>query len=151
MVSLHAFVLAAALAGSSDVVLLDFGADWCVPCRSMEPTIQRLHEAGYPVRRVNVDQSPDLARHFAVSPIPCFVMVKNGQEVDRVVGATSYDRLVQMFRQAGYGTVGIGNSGGTADAGIRGQSPDPQSVPSPSLTPLTSAPIDRHAHSPCYR
>ena len=68
MVSLHAFVLAAALAGSSDLVLLDFSADWCAPCRSMEPTIQRLQEAGYPVRRVNVDQSPDLARHFCRRP-----------------------------------------------------------------------------------
>ena len=145
MVSLHAFVLAAALAGSGDVVLLDFGADWCVPCRSMEPTIQRARGAGYPVRRVNVDQSPDLARHFAVSPIPCFVMVKNGQEVERVVGATSYDRLVQMFRQAGYGAVGIGNRGDGRCGHTRAIPRSPVCHHHRSLTPLHPCPIDRHA------
>lgn len=123
MVSLHAFVLAAAaLTGNSDLVLLDFSADWCAPCRSMEPTIQRLQEAGYPVRRVNVDQSPDLARHFSVGPIPCFVLVKDGREVQRVVGATSFDRLVQVFHQAGQGTTAV------EDPGARGQSPDPMPV-----------------------
>ena len=136
MVSLHAFVLAAAaaLAGNSDLVLLDFSADWCAPCRSMEPTIQRLQEAGYPVRRVNVDQSPDLARHFSVGPIPCFVLVKDGREVQRVVGATSFDRLVQLFHQAGQGQ----GTASLAESGVRGQSPD-----SVAVAPLPPADMPR--------
>jgi len=105
-------------------VLVNFYADWCVPCRGMEPTIRRLQEEGYPVRRVNVDQNPDLARQFSVNPIPCFVMVKDGLEVDRVVGSTSFERLVQLFRQAGYGPA-------SADQrGVRGQSPDPVTLSS---------------------
>ncbi len=142
MVSLHAFVLAAAaLTGTSELVLLDFGADWCAPCRSMEPTIQRLQEAGFPVRRVNVNQSPDLAQHFSVGPIPCFVLVKDGREIERVVGATSYDRLVQMFHQASQETAG------PASAAVRGQSPD-QPVRAPihpaelELPPANMAPAD---------
>ncbi len=134
MVSLHAFVLAAALAGGNDLVLLDFGADWCAPCRSMEPTLERLEEAGYPIRRVNVERSPELARQFAVGPIPCFVLVKDGREVQRVVGATSYDRLAQLFHQAGYASAVPG------DSRVRGQSPDrtlvpPTRAPEPHLVP----------------
>ncbi|MFO7905891.1 MAG: trypsin-like peptidase domain-containing protein [Planctomycetota bacterium] len=99
MVWCHTLVLAAALAGNHDLVLLDFGADWCEPCRTMEPTLERLEEAGYPVRRVNVDQNPDLARRFNIGSIPCFVLVKNGRELQRIVGATSYDRLVRMYEE----------------------------------------------------
>ena len=100
MVSLHACVLLAALAGSNDLVLLDFSADWCVPCREMEPVLQQLEAAGFPVRRVNVDQSPELARQFAIGPIPCFVLVQNGREVRRSVGMTSFEELAAMFHQA---------------------------------------------------
>ncbi|MFW6169593.1 MAG: trypsin-like peptidase domain-containing protein [Planctomycetota bacterium] len=109
MVWCHTLVLAAILAGNHDLVLLDFGADWCEPCRTMEPTVERLEEAGYPVRRVNVDQNPDLARRFNIGPIPCFVLVKNGREIQRIVGATSYDRLVRMYEQGGAGHEAAGD------------------------------------------
>ena len=108
MVSLHACVLAAALAGQSDSVLLSFTADWCGHCRLMQPTVQRLLDAGYPIREVNIDKSPDLASQFGVRPIPCFVLVRDGREVDRVVGEASYDRLVQMFAQPGRPTSPAG-------------------------------------------
>ena len=74
MVSLHAFLLAAALTGSNDTVLLHFTADWCGPCRLMQPTVQRLHDAGYPLREVNVDREADLTRQFRVgrSPASCW-------------------------------------------------------------------------------
>lgn len=99
MVWCHTLVLAAVLAGNQDLVLLDFGAGWCEPCRTMEPTVERLEEAGYPVRRVDVDQNPELARRFHVGPIPCFVLVKNGRELQRIVGPTSYARLVRMYQE----------------------------------------------------
>ncbi len=139
MLSIHAFVLAAALAGNydsgnNDLVLLDFGADWCVPCRSMEPTLQRLEEAGYPVRRVNVEQSPELASRFAVGSIPCFVLVRDGREVQRTVGATSYDRLVQLFQQAGHGRSQ------PSEVNVRGQSPDQPTLPTPQPARHPQAP-----------
>ena len=99
MVSLQAFLLAAALVGSNDTVLLHFTADWCGPCRLMQPTIQRLHDAGYPIREVNVDQNPDLTRQFRVGPIPCFVLVRDAREVDRIV---KEPEVVQRIRSFGF-------------------------------------------------
>ncbi|MBN2024001.1 MAG: trypsin-like peptidase domain-containing protein [Pirellulales bacterium] len=93
-------VLALAAPSSSDVVLLDFYADWCGPCRQMTSTIDELSGRGYPVRRVNVDRERALAERFKANQLPCFVMVVDGREVDRVVGLTSYGRLAGMFHKA---------------------------------------------------
>ncbi len=144
MVSLHACLLAAALAGQSDSVLLSFTADWCGHCRLMQPTVQRLLDAGYPIREVNIDKNPDLASQFGVRPIPCFVLVRDGREVDRVVGEASYDRLVQMFAQPGRPTSPaaplvaplVAPLAAPGDANVRGQSPDDGSAPRVPLRPL---------------
>jgi thiol-disulfide isomerase/thioredoxin len=102
MVGLNACALALLLAGAGETVLLDFSADWCGPCRSMEPTIQRLAAEGYPIRKINIGQDPQAASQYGVTGVPCFVMLANGQEMDRVVGAASHARLRQMFAAAGY-------------------------------------------------
>lgn len=102
MVSLGTLTLLAALAAppSAQPVLLDFSATWCAPCRTMEPTIARLKRDGYQVRPVDIEREPELASRYGVRQIPCFVMVADGRETDRVVGPTSYARLQQMFLAA---------------------------------------------------
>src|SRR5262245_30562354 len=72
--------------GVGETVLLDFTADWCGPCKSVKPLVHQLAAAGYPVREVNIDRERALAAKYRVSTIPCFVMLVNGQEVDRQVG-----------------------------------------------------------------
>jgi len=89
---------AAMAAGES--VLLDFSAAWCGPCRSMQPVVDRLIATGHPVRRVDIDREPALASRFGVTSIPCFVMIADGRQVDRVVGVASYARLERMFGRA---------------------------------------------------
>jgi len=88
------------LSSAGDTVLLDFSSRWCAPCRQMEPTIQRLTSAGFPVRKIDVDQNPQLAAQFRVTSVPCFVLVTKGREADRVLGVASYARLLQMFEAA---------------------------------------------------
>ncbi len=97
MASLHAIVLTLASLGGGETVLLDFTATWCGPCRQMAPLVHRLAKQGHPVRQVDIDQHRDLATKFGVRGIPCFVMLVDGREVDRVVGATSGERLEQML------------------------------------------------------
>ncbi len=100
MVTLNALALVVALAGTGETVLLDFTSQSCGHCQTMEPTIGRLTRDGYPVRQIDVAQHPDIAAEFHVTGVPCFVMVSDGREVDRVVGACSHARLVEMFAKA---------------------------------------------------
>lgn len=108
MFELQAALLTLALSGAGETVLLDFYSDSCGPCRQMDPVVRQLAAAGYPVRKVNCSHEPQLASRFGVSSIPCFVMLVEGREVDRVVGSTSMGRLEQMcklgMRQAPGGT-----------------------------------------------
>lgn len=105
MVALEALLLAAALTGAEDTVLLEFTMDGCGACVQMEPTIQRFKQAGYPVQKVYLTQSSSWARRYQVNAAPTFIMLANGNEVDRVVGATSQARLQQMFTKGGIGAV----------------------------------------------
>lgn len=100
MVSMQLAAVLLAVSGVGDVVLLDFSADWCAPCRSMEPVIHQLQSAGYPVRKVNIDQERALANKFGVQSIPCFVMIADGKEVARSVGPTSRGELEAMYAKA---------------------------------------------------
>lgn len=89
--------------GDAETVLLDFYADSCISCRRMEPAIEQLAAAGYPVRRVNVNQYPALADRYGVNLLPSFVMLSNGRAIDGQVGETTFQRLEEMCRAAGSG------------------------------------------------
>jgi thiol-disulfide isomerase/thioredoxin len=90
----------AAVGGNSDAVLLDFCVDGCVPCQQMAPTVDQLASQGYPVRKINASRDPATAQRYGVKAFPTFLLVSGGRVVDGVVGATSYDRLADMFRKA---------------------------------------------------
>ncbi len=75
--------------GKNQLVLIDFFADWCMPCRMMAPVIEELAReyAGKVLfGKLNVDENPATADRFQVFSIPTLVIMKAGEEVDRIVG-----------------------------------------------------------------
>ncbi len=86
--------------GNRDLVLLDFFSESCGPCRSMEGTVGQLMAAGYPIRKVNINQSRELARQFQVTVVPAFVLVDGGREVGRLEGAQNAADLQSLFAKA---------------------------------------------------
>lgn len=74
---------------SEGLVLVDFGATWCGPCKMMKPIIDQLAEENESVKIINVDidNDPTLAANYGVRSIPTFIFYKNGEIVDKQVGA----------------------------------------------------------------
>ena len=79
-----------ALAAHQGLVMVDFWAEWCGPCRAIAPVLEELAEASegrVTLMKVNVDENPGLAARYGVRSIPTILFVKQGTVVDRVVGA----------------------------------------------------------------
>ena len=73
-----------------------FTADWCSPCKALGPTMERI-TAITPVNKVNIDYEADLIQKYGVRNIPTVILVENGQEVRRFVGARSYEQVMQFI------------------------------------------------------
>ncbi|MCX7642252.1 MAG: thioredoxin [Armatimonadetes bacterium] len=81
-------------------VMVDFWAPWCVPCRAIAPIVERLAEryAGrLKVAKLNVDENQELAIRYQVMSIPTLLFFKNGQVVDRIIGAVKEQEIVQRI------------------------------------------------------
>ncbi len=89
---------------SGKPVLVDFWAEWCGPCRMVAPTLEQIAQEndGVQIAKINVDQEQELAYRFQVSSIPTFILFKDGQVADRMMGAmpkAAFERLIE--RNAG--------------------------------------------------
>ncbi|KAF8040065.1 hypothetical protein BT93_B2323 [Corymbia citriodora subsp. variegata] len=86
--------------GTNKLMVIDFTATWCGPCKWMEPTIDELAETFTDVDfiRIDVDELMNVSRQYAVQAMPTFLLMKNGKVVDKVVGAKK-DELRNKIEQ----------------------------------------------------
>lgn len=78
--------------------MLDFYADWCGPCLMMKPTMEKFEKAHPEIKvtAVNIDEKEELAEKYGVSSIPCIVVLKDGEEIGRAVGAQTLKKLEKL-------------------------------------------------------
>lgn len=84
---------------SSGVVLLDFYADWCGPCKMLMPELSDLvKKIDVNVYKINVDNNPDIAKKYGIMTIPTLVLYKDGKIVNKHSGYRTSDDLVEWIR-----------------------------------------------------
>lgn len=84
---------------SEKLVLLDFWASWCGPCRMVSPIVDEItaERSDIKVCKINVDEQPELAARFGVMSIPTLVVMKNGKVINQAVGARPKAQILAML------------------------------------------------------
>ena len=83
-------------------VLVDFYADWCGPCKILSPRVAEIANENKDLKvvKINVDQNEDLARKYNISSMPTLLVIENGKELNRAVGALSKSTVLKFVREA---------------------------------------------------
>jgi len=85
---------------SSVPVLVDFWAPWCMPCRMLAPTVEKLaeeNEGKLKVCKLNTDENQNIAAQYGIQGIPTLIVFKEGKEVGRTVGVMSKEKLQEKL------------------------------------------------------
>ncbi len=92
------------IVNSDKLTIVDFWAEWCGPCRAIGPVIEELHkeyDGKVNVGKLNVDNNSQVPVEFGITSIPAILFFKNGQLVDKIVGAQPKANFVKKIEQHG--------------------------------------------------
>lgn len=84
------------------VVLVDFWADWCMPCKMMAPILNEVAEATdgtATIYKLNVDEQQQVAAQYGIRSIPTMILFKDGKEVERIVGVKSKEAVIASINK----------------------------------------------------
>lgn len=85
---------------SDKLSVIDFWAEWCGPCRAIGPVIEELateYDGTVKIGKLNVDQNPQVSMNYGITSIPAILFVKNGEVVDKLVGAQPKANFVKKI------------------------------------------------------
>ena len=77
--------------------LFYFSADWCVPCQSFSPVMDRI-KSTIPVEKINIEYETDRTKAAKVTSVPTVVLVENGEEIRRFYGPKSYEQVLEFIK-----------------------------------------------------
>jgi thioredoxin len=83
-------------------VVVDFWAEWCWPCKMVEPIFEKLadkYKDKIKFVKVNVDEEPEITQTYDIMSIPTFIIFKNGKEIDRMIGAAPKEIIEKFIQQ----------------------------------------------------
>lgn len=83
------------------IMLVDFWAPWCGPCRMMSPIIDQIGKdylGKLVIGKINVDENPLIARQFSISSIPTLMLFKRGKELNKIIGSVSKNKIDEMVK-----------------------------------------------------
>ena len=85
---------------SEKIVLIDFYADWCGPCKILSPIVDEVAEENEKIKvvKINIDQEENLAVEYQILSIPTLVVIKNGKEVKRSVGVVDKEEILDLVK-----------------------------------------------------
>jgi thioredoxin 1 len=84
----------------NDLVLIDFWAEWCGPCRMVSPVLDEISkESGLLVGKLNIDENPNKTSEYSISSIPSMVLFKSGQPVKTIIGAKPKHLLLKELSE----------------------------------------------------
>ena len=87
----------------SGIVLVDFWADWCMPCKMMAPILNEVAEATdgtATIYKLNVDEQKQVAAKYGIRNIPTMILFKDGKEVERIIGVKPKDYIISSINKA---------------------------------------------------
>lgn len=81
-------------------VLIDFYADWCGPCQKLSPIVDKFAEEHSEIKvvRIDIDAGEALADKYNIRSIPTLVVIENGEEINRVIGLVSEEKIIELFK-----------------------------------------------------
>jgi len=89
-------------ASKGKLIVVDFWADWCVPCHMLGPLLEKVVDSvgdKAELLKMNVDQNPETSNKFNISAIPAVKLFKNGEKVDEFVGVQPEDNIRQIINK----------------------------------------------------
>lgn len=85
---------------NNEVVLVDFSATWCGPCKSLSPVIDKIaekYEGKAAVCKMDIEECPGTTEQFGIRSVPTLIFIKNGKQANKIVGATNESKITDVL------------------------------------------------------